>query len=145
MVFSSIPLNPVNWNDVTLEVDFQSRDVILSIGDVMLTQSFLCDDVLSTSSGQVGVVLGDEGWSCFFHDDSLYSQLTHDRVVAGGDLNGRLSQVNIWNRRLTSDDTHLLTSSCFADVYGNVMSWEDVKIGREEGAVLVFNSTCDGN
>ena len=66
LVFSSVPLNSVNWNEVTLEVDFQSRDVILSIGDVIVTQSFLCDDVLSTSSGQLGVVLGDEGWSCFF-------------------------------------------------------------------------------
>ena len=60
-------------------------------------------------------------------------------------MNARLTQVNVWNRPLSTEEASLLTSSCHADVYGNVVTWDDVTVGREEGAVLVVNSTCDGD
>ena len=60
LVVSSTPLDPLDWNDVTLQVNFQTRDVTLSVGDVITTQSFTCDASLS-SVDQLSLVLGDDG------------------------------------------------------------------------------------
>ena len=77
--------------------------------------------------------------------------LGQEQDIVGGNFTaseafyGHISQVNIWDRILSSSNIQKLSSYCAFEIYGNLVAWGDFLNGFEGGAEKIQPSrACQG-